>query len=121
MRKSVSLLIILLVNSVVTVVFLIAWLMFDSYESESFPLILILLVSYLISISLTLNLIVLDMSLDKSGKLKWVLYCTFTWYVGCYHYYLLYKKDIDALINKENEKMRKGPDSLSEFNSRSDR
>lgn len=121
MKKHHVVLIIVLANFGIFSTYLYLWLGSDMYNAKEAMLFPILIVSYLMPTTLLGLFILLSKQLNTNQKAGWIAYVMLTNFIGCIHFYLKYKAEINRITLETNKKMKGGPDSLSEFDSSSHR
>lgn len=120
MKKHRIVFLILIANVLIFAAYLSGWLWFDLFEDDPFPLYLILAISHIMPITLFGMFVLLNKEFSSTQKFGWLIYVVLTSFIGAIHFYVRHKKEIIRITEKTERKMKKGPDSLSEFNSGSD-
>ncbi|WP_462247329.1 hypothetical protein [Ekhidna sp.] len=120
MKKHQIILLILLINALVFLTFIIAWLGFGKYENDPIVIGLILGLSYIIPMVLLSSFIIRNDELSSNQKGVWFTYVLCTGFIGSLHFYQRYKDIINSISLELDTKMKQGPKSLREFDSGSD-
>lgn len=116
MKKRYLVFIVLLLSMMIFISSVVGWVNFPDQRIHY----AILLLSFFIPLSLLLPLI-FKTKLSKNQKLYWCIYVVLTSFIGGIHFYISNKNEIELTLIRTNQKMIEGPDSLSEFDSSSDR
>ncbi|MEQ6167196.1 hypothetical protein AAOE16_08375 [Ekhidna sp. MALMAid0563] len=74
---------------------------------------------YLTILSLLIPIVFYNKQLSTKGKIGWVLFGLILTPVLPLIYYFKYRDEIQRIIDDRNRKMKEGPKSLNEFDSRS--
>ena len=118
-KKHHIILLILVSDLVLFAIFLIAWIWFRGNDANVH--FLIMAFSYLLPLILLTPFILRNKGLSMLHKWKWLAYILTASFIGCFHFYIRYKNEIDHFARETDEKMKDGPRSLSEFNSSANR
>lgn len=120
MKKHHIVLFIILVNLLIFTTYMFVWLGSEEYSETTF-LSIILTMSYVIPVSLIALFILLNKGFTSKKKVIWITYVILTYFIGCIHYYARYRNEMTRTTHEVDKKMKEGPDSLSEFDSGSNR